>query len=220
MTELDASADSSPDIGRNAGILGLLRDGANAVTMAGLVAAILAIDAAVDHSYHRAAAFLLLAVWCDLVDGLVARRSRARPAYLAAAGGHLDSLADVVHGGVVPGIVVMVARGGDPLSVAAAVVLAVAVVARLAYFNLNGVSPDGRYTGLPVFYNSLGFGALPLLADAAALAAIGPAVALGLAALNVSSLRIPKQGRGTLAFLLALTAGLAFANLLRLAPTP
>jgi CDP-diacylglycerol--serine O-phosphatidyltransferase len=91
-------------------------------------------------------AFLLLplALVCDVLDGLVARRDRSHQSVL---GGDLDSLADVISFGVAPAVLgyTLGLRGGwDMLGLTYFVVCG---VSRLARFNVTAAALADQETG-------------------------------------------------------------------------
>jgi CDP-diacylglycerol--serine O-phosphatidyltransferase len=91
-------------------------------------------------------AFLLLplALVCDVLDGLVARRDRSHQSVL---GGDLDSLADVISFGVAPAVLgyTLGLRGGwDMLGLTYFVVCG---VSRLARFNVTAAALADENTG-------------------------------------------------------------------------
>ena len=91
-------------------------------------------------------AFLLLplALVCDVLDGIVARRDRSRQSIL---GGDLDSLADVISFGVAPAVLgyTLGLRGGwDMLGLTYFVVCG---VSRLARFNVTAAALSDETTG-------------------------------------------------------------------------
>lgn len=176
-------------------------DPANAVTLAGLCCAVLGAHAVILGEPRLGAALLGLALLADMLDGSVARRQRGRASVMARAGGLLDALCDVVHGGVVPGLLLVAVVGSSPATVLVATALSVCAVLRLAYFALAGPRADGSYTGVPVIFSTMATCLCVAAMDLAAVATLFPAVLAVLAVLNVTSLRVPKlEGRALLAF--------------------
>ena len=85
-----------------------------------------------------------VALICDLFDGKVARRNRARQSVL---GGDLDSLADVISFGVAPAVLgfTLGLRGG--WDVLCLVYMVVCGVSRLARFNVTAAALADASTG-------------------------------------------------------------------------
>jgi CDP-diacylglycerol--serine O-phosphatidyltransferase len=174
-------------------------DAPNLVSLAGLVAAVLAIYFAIRGVFPAAMIGLVWAVTFDWFDGRVARAMPARTDEQRLYGGQLDSLIDVVSFGVAPAVVLLAVGGFSAWFLPGAVVVFAAAVVRLAYFNVFGLAGDATYRGLALDNNALILVALfafkPLLA-APVFAGVLYAGLIGLAALNLSSLRTPKFGGG------------------------
>jgi CDP-diacylglycerol--serine O-phosphatidyltransferase len=126
-------------------------------------------------------------------------------------GGQLDSLVDLVCGGVAPGFLLLSVSGFNPWFLPGAFALAVAGAIRLAHFN---VSPEGdAYSGLPIDTNIV---VITLLVGGRGL--VGELVfpwllyggVLMLAMLNVASFRMPKPTRpwyyAVVAYVISMTA--------------
>jgi CDP-diacylglycerol--serine O-phosphatidyltransferase len=193
-------------------ILFYARDFANICTLIGLSLTILGLYLALRGKISWAAIALLWAVNCDLVDGQIARRTKGRTTAHQQIGVQLDSLVDIVTSAVVPGVVLLALGDYQPHFLPGALALPIAAALRLSYFNVHS-SGGSRFKGVPVYYN-------PIVLAAAVLAVEGLggsvyivyAAVVMLAALNLSSLDVPKQ-RGIGLWLLfgtttALTGGL------------
>lgn len=212
--------DPPPPTGRRA-ILGHLPDAANLLTLAGLASSMAAIAFALNAEYEAAAISLVLAFVFDVIDGPVAKRLHGRTADDRAFGANLDSLADMAAAGVALGVVLLAYGEFGGAYVPGAVALSVAAAMRLSYFNVHGLDEaSARYTGLPTDLAIIAFVAVMLLDEPLPRDAFRPVLygaAVGLAALMVSSLRIPKlTGRWYLA-LTALAVLMAAAHAGRLA---
>ena len=131
---------------------------ADAVTLANTTFGMLSILAAV----HFAASGLRLVMWmafaclplalvCDVMDGVVARKRRSSPF-----GGDLDSLSDVVSFGVAPAVVGFTLGLNGGWDVAILVFFVACGVARLARYNVVAAAmtgPKGKvthYEGTPI----------------------------------------------------------------------
>jgi len=130
----------------------------------GCVGIILALQFRIDY----AAYFIVIAALFDFMDGLVARILNVK----SEIGKELDSLADVVSFGVLPGIIVyqLMANSpntpalGDTISVFSLLALIIPILSavRLAKFNLD-TRQTTSFIGLPVPANALFIGSLPLI---------------------------------------------------------
>ncbi|HEY9841167.1 MAG TPA: CDP-alcohol phosphatidyltransferase family protein [Candidatus Obscuribacterales bacterium] len=177
----------------------------NLVTLTGMIFALAAGMLAMRGYLGFAMVGLIVAGICDLFDGFVARRSEITPEEQAF-GAELDSLNDVVCFGLLP-VVLLDSWLHSVWIFPVYAVYLIAVLFRLAWFNIYGVEADaegsGSYTGLPVTYAAL---ALPLTALLAAwVPMLKLPVLLGtllaLAGLYVYKLPIPKPaGKAYIAF--------------------
>lgn len=130
----------------------------------GCIGIILAMQSRLDY----AAWFIAIAALFDFMDGLAARLLHVK----SAIGKELDSLADVVSFGVLPGIIVyqmMVAGHNTPVAGSLinvfhliAFIIPVLSAVRLAKFNLD-TRQTTSFIGLPVPANAIFLGSLPLI---------------------------------------------------------
>lgn len=153
-----------------------------AITLAGLLAACAGTVAAARMQLTLAAGLMAVALFADMLDGWLARRSTGGTAF----GRQLDGGVDVFIYLVLPGAILYQLGLSDPLSLAVLFAVAAAGVLRLAHFTLTGftATADGpAYGGMPVFWLHLVVAlALP------AWAVLGPAASLPLrAALALSA---------------------------------
>ena len=173
----------------------------NAVTLCGLYVGLGGVKAAVAGDFEAAARAVALAAVFDALDGRVARMVKGVSRF----GAELDSLADFVNFGVVPGLILyfwkLSAAGG--LGWAAVLVYITACGLRLARFNVNDIAepsapPKTHFTGVPAPAGALlallplfaGLsGALPQIPAAAASLYIAYVGALMLSRLPVPALR-------------------------------
>ena len=172
-------------------------DLANAITLAGLFCAVLGIYFAVRGVFSAAVIALLWATFFDWFDGPVARRTKGRTDDLRALGGQLDSLVDIVSGGVGPAILLLSVGNLSPWFIPGAFALVAAGVLRLSYFNVFGLEDESTYLGLPIDHNVL-FLALVFLLEGqigeTAFALVLYTAIVMLAVLNVMPFRMPKVG--------------------------
>lgn len=140
----------------------------NFITTLNLFSGCTGIIVALTYRIDYAAYFILIAAAFDFLDGLAARLLHVK----SAIGKELDSLADVVSFGALPGILIyqlMAAsankpEGGEYISIFSLVALIIPVLSavRLAKFNLD-TRQTTSFIGLPVPANALFLGSLPLI---------------------------------------------------------
>lgn len=128
-------------------------DPANALTLAGLFCALLGLYFAAQGVFAAAIIALLWATFFDWFDGPVARRTKGRSDELRALGGQLDSLVDIVSGGVGPAILLLSVGAYSPWFIPGAFAIVAAGVLRLSYFNVFGLEDETTYLGLPIDHN-------------------------------------------------------------------
>lgn len=139
-------------------MLRFLIDPANAITIAGLLFSALGFHLVLAGSVELGVAAVLWAALADDLDGIVAARTSNRSPDVARMGKSLDGFADIVYGAVFPAVVLIQLSDASYLSLAAAMLLLSAGALRLSYFSNFGLSEDGRFLGVPLFYD------VPLLA--------------------------------------------------------
>jgi CDP-diacylglycerol--serine O-phosphatidyltransferase len=140
----------------------------NFITTLNLFSGCVGIIVALQYRIDYAAYFIALAAFFDFLDGMAARILHVK----SEIGKELDSLADVVSFGVLPGILVyqlMSASpnspvGGSYISIFSLVALIIPILSavRLAKFNLD-TRQTTSFIGLPVPANALFLGSLPLI---------------------------------------------------------
>jgi CDP-diacylglycerol--serine O-phosphatidyltransferase len=121
----------------------------NLITTGGLFAGVYSILASVRGAYWVAAAAILVANVCDILDGRVARMTRTSTRF----GIEYDSLADVIAFGVAPGILVYTwaLQPWGTLGWLAASTYVACGALRLARFNVQYESSEKRhFLGLPI----------------------------------------------------------------------
>lgn len=195
------------------GILGLLRDRANLLTMLGLACGVLAIYFAALQVFEAAMIALLWATFIDWFDGPIARRMRGRSPACGAFGRELDSLTDLVCHGVAPAVVLLSFGRFSPSFLPGALLVVGAGAARLGYFNVFDREDSPSYLGLPIDSNSIVIALVFLLEHLwgrDVFAMILYATIVGLAVLNVTPFHMPKPRRlaypALAAFVICLTA--------------
>jgi CDP-diacylglycerol---serine O-phosphatidyltransferase len=200
-------------------MLGFMKDFANLLTLAGLFCGLFGIYFAVRGLFSAAMISMLFALWFDWFDGPIARRSPGRSPEFGEFGAQLDSLVDVVCGGVCPALVLLSYCEFSLWAFPGAFMLLAAGVVRLSYFNSFCSGQDPTYLGLTIDSNLI---AVPLvflldgLIGHAAFVVCLYAVIVVLAILNVSSFRMPKPGAGSYYLITLYVIGLSLSYAWRL----
>ncbi|MBL0338168.1 MAG: CDP-alcohol phosphatidyltransferase family protein [Rhodospirillaceae bacterium] len=83
-----------------------IKDLANLCTLLGLCLGLTGIYLSIIGYATLGLAALFLAVLCDIFDGIIARTTENRTSQSSAIGGQLDSLADLIHSGMGPTLVI------------------------------------------------------------------------------------------------------------------
>lgn len=156
-------------------------------------------------SLSTAVALLLFGAACDLLDGAVARRLGG-----SSLGAHLDNLADVISFGLAPAFL-LVAWGtlgsgynDQPLALATATIVLLAVIVRLARF-ASTPGLRGVFQGLPCPMGALTVVAIVFLDLPVVVAAIA---SIGVAWMMVSKITYPKpSGKPFVATLIWIAVG-------------
>jgi CDP-diacylglycerol--serine O-phosphatidyltransferase len=145
----------------------LLKSIPNAITLGNIFCGCLALIAVFNKNYEQVAFFVFLAGLLDFFDGFAARMLKAH----SAIGKDLDSLADVVTFGVVPGVLWFQILGTLFTSSSLLPYLAFAIplssALRLAKFN-NDSRQSSSFIGLPTPANAFFLCFLPLTASSPA----------------------------------------------------
>ena len=165
--------------------------------MAGLVSSVIGIYFAIKGSFEAAMIAMLWAILFDWIDGPIARRTKGRSKVLGEFGAALDSLVDIVSFGVVPAVVLLSYGEFSPWFLPGAVALMAVGAIRLSYFNVFGLEGGSTYVGLSLDINSFAFTFVFLFERLAGHDVFQwgiYAMSMLLAALNVSSMRMPKMG--------------------------
>ena len=140
----------------------------NFITTLNLFSGCTGIIIALTYRIDYAAYFILIAALFDFLDGMAARLLHVK----SEIGKELDSLADVVSFGVLPGIIIYQLMAASPntpvagsyISIFSLIALIIPVLSavRLAKFNLD-TRQTTSFIGLPVPANALFLGSLPLI---------------------------------------------------------
>jgi CDP-diacylglycerol--serine O-phosphatidyltransferase len=141
----------------------------NLITLGNLFCGVYAIVLLFGEKIHWACMLVFVAALLDFLDGFAAKLLNAK----SPMGGQLDSLADVVTFGVVPGIIMYQllayayqlkdnAIGTNNAWFAIAFILPLASAWRLARYNITEAPADGRFFGLPTPMMGLTVACLPM----------------------------------------------------------
>ena len=136
----------------------------NMFTMLNLFSGCVALVFVADLNYELAFYFVCLGIFFDFFDGFFARKFNVA----GPLGVQLDSLADMVTSGVVPGYVMFqLMRSADAFGTSSYLpylgfIITLGACYRLAKFNIDTRQSDS-FIGLPTPANALFFGSLPLI---------------------------------------------------------
>ena len=136
-------------------ILSVVTDIPNIITLLGLSSGILGIYLALLGNFPAAIIAMLWAVLFDWYDGPVARRIPGRSDVQKAIGARMDSLADIVSLAICPAIILLSYGQFSAWFFPGALMIVVAGVVRLAYFDVFGVDDDGTIAGLSLDITAL-----------------------------------------------------------------
>jgi CDP-diacylglycerol--serine O-phosphatidyltransferase len=168
---------------------------ANAVTLTGAMLGVAGVFLAARDLPSAAATCCALALPCDVLDGVIARRTGTSSAF----GAQLDTLADATSFCLLPAALSL-ALGLPGWALAAAGFYAAAGLLRLARFGVVGTAGQGAeecFEGVPTSIGAgffLAAAALRPLLPAPAQAPFLAAAYLALGLAMVSGLRVPKRG--------------------------
>lgn len=140
----------------------------NFITLLNLLSGCIAVIYAVNGDMKLTALFVCLGILFDFLDGFIARKLRVQ----SVLGVQLDSLADLVTSGVVPGLVLYYLFSlatqftWDTIGIVPyfGLLVTLASAYRLAKFNVSDTQSD-FFIGLPVPANTLWIIALPLILE-------------------------------------------------------
>lgn len=131
----------------------------NLITYLGLFLSLTSIGLIVHNQIDLAMITFVLSGICDLFDGRFAnsfQRTEAEKAF----GLELDSLCDVINFAALPAVLMIQTIHFQWLAWPLAFIFCMSAITRLAYFNRNAKSDEGRdpyFTGVPVTYSALAF---------------------------------------------------------------
>lgn len=132
------------------------------LTYLGLASTIIGITFAIGGDFNIALIFLLISGLCDMFDGRVARAMKNRTDLEKSFGIQIDSLCDLICFTLFPAIMGYCLGGNIVLRMVSSIMIVLAGVIRLGYFNVMEIKRQGesqeklvRYTGLPVTSTAL-----------------------------------------------------------------
>lgn len=136
-------------------ILSFAKDLPNICSLMGLLSALLAIYFAFLSLYPAAMIALIVAVFLDWTDGIIARKMQGRTKEQSQFGGQLDSLIDIVSFGICPAILLLSYGDFSPWFFPGAFIIVAAGVLRLSYFNVFGLDGESSYQGMAIDNNAI-----------------------------------------------------------------
>ncbi len=188
-------------------ILSYAKDLPNICSLSGLACTLLAIYYSISGLYAAAMIGMIWAVAFDWADGLIARRMKGRTGNDRVFGGQLDVLIDIVSYGVTPAILLLSYGNFETIYLLGAFLMLAASALRLSYFSTFGLTGGTKYIGLALDNNNI-FLVFIFLFEGIFSHSIFSVIlyvsGLGLAALNVSTIKTPKlSGNPVNVFILA-----------------
>ena len=135
--------------------LSVVTDIPNIITLLGLSSGVLGIYLALLGNFPAAIIAMLWAVLFDWYDGPVARRIPGRSDVQKSIGARMDSLVDIVSLAICPAIILLSYGQFSAWFFPGALMIVVAGVVRLAYFDVFGVDDDGTIAGLSLDITAL-----------------------------------------------------------------
>jgi len=181
----------------------VLFDKANLITLANCLVGFAGLVLLSHGLWNLVLAAIMASFYLDHIDGTVARATPNRPNVFGEIGGSLDSFSYLINFSIVPAMLNYLLNDGSAISLMASLSLVSASVIRLSYFNAFGLD-GGYFVGLNTTYSGCIF-VMAVIAIALVPALrfwSFSAVMIGVAALQVSNLRVPKHSFGGILVLL------------------
>ena len=198
-------------------ILSFVADWANIVTLVGLSLGVLAVYFALNQNYLAAIIAMLWAVLMDWYDGPIARATPGRSKAHKLIGIQMDSLVDIISLGVVSATLLLSVGNFSPWFYPGALVIIMAGVLRLAYFNVFGVDKNGKIAGFTIDNSAYVVAAVFLFEGVLnhnAFAALLYVAVIAMAILHIAPVRTPKLGKTwyyvVTTYVLAMTGGFSY----------
>ncbi|MGH0004771.1 CDP-alcohol phosphatidyltransferase family protein [Pseudovibrio ascidiaceicola] len=165
----------------------------NLVSLLNVILGFLSIVAVTSDAVLVALILMQAAVFFDHLDGHLARRHPNREMSQKQFGGELDTLADLINFGVVPGLICFALLGQTLIGVLVGLIILTAGVLRLAYFTVYSSGQNGFF-GITTTYAGFALGVVVALLKTFELS-VYPALPLAvitLAVTEISTFRMPK----------------------------
>lgn len=198
-------------------ILSFVADWANIVTLVGLSLGVLAVYFALNQNYPAAIIAMLWAVLMDWYDGPIARATPGRSKAHQLIGIQMDSLVDIISLGVVSAALLLSVGDFSPWFYPGALVIIMAGVLRLAYFNVFGVDKNGKIAGFTIDNSAYVVAAVFLFEGVLnhnAFAALLYVAVIAMAILHIAPVRTPKLGKTwyyvVTTYVVAMTGGFSY----------
>lgn len=193
-----------------------LLDPANLITILGAALSISALHFALTSQHRIALGLTAFAVAADWIDGVVARKTPVRIKFAAQVGPFIDCFADFLSGAVVPAAILYSLVPNTWVAFAGTLIVTLAGIIRLSYFNAFGVSDDNRSTGFPIVHNIpiLASVSLVLIPGEPAFGIVIPMLIVFFAAMNVASFPFPRGTATATLVMTLLCLALGIANLI------
>ncbi len=189
-------------------ILSFANDLPNLCSLAGLLAALLAMYFAFISLFPATMIALLLAVFFDWSDGIIARKIKGRTKIQGQFGGQLDSLIDIISFGICPTVILLSYGDFSPWFFPGAFIIVAAGVLRLSYFNVFGLDGESTYQGMSIDNNAIILVFVFIfdgILEPSQFVYLLYGVILSIAFLNVAPIRTPKLSGGWYYVLIAYT---------------
>lgn len=167
-------------------------DRANLCTLGGLLAGFGALVLLAVGDLWGALLAILTGAVADVFDGPLARSSPSRPEGAGPFGQELDTLADMCHSVLAPGLWVALAQGANATGIACGMLLAAAGATRLGYFTTVKPSRPGYFIGVPVTYVPIALGVAALTFGATASATVWLSFSAVMAGVQTGRFLFPK----------------------------
>lgn len=181
----------------------------NGVTLANIAFGFLGMVAASEGQFERACVLIFIAALCDLMDGRLARMLNASSKF----GMELDSLSDVVSFGIAPGVLVYLAvlKQYGAVGGAISVLYVLCGALRLARYNVgSGPLSEVTFLGCPIPIAAGYMLSFVMVRDQIPVWLVA-AGTVGIAAMMVSTVKVPKFRKGSgLPFVMLLGGMAAF----------
>lgn len=152
-TPLDDNSTTPPVSDRT--ILSYAADLPNCCSLCGLLCSVLAIYFAAIGMFHAAIIGMILAVFFDWTDGIIARNMKDRTELQGLFGAQLDSMIDIVSFGICPAMILLSYGLFSAWYLPGAFIIIAAAALRLSYFNVFGLVDKSSYMGMALDNNGI-----------------------------------------------------------------